>query len=412
MQSIAGLPGRITRVLIEPRPGHEAALQSALSARFGTTLNVRATETEAKLLGNAAGPEKQVTLLFGAISLVAGIILAFNALLLASGERRKFVASLVEIGAPDMMIVASLVFDALILGIVGSAIGLIVGDVVSLVAFRTVPGYIAAAFAVGGQRIVGAQTILIAFGGGILSAFAAAGLPALGVLRANATAEPQAVGRALSLTRRLRASDALVFGGGIALITLSVAVAAIEPTTAVGALIGLVMGLVICLPMIARYLLRLARTASRRSGDPAAHLSVAELRNSPTRTVALLATGMIAAFLMVLIGGSVADVKQAANRGATDLLSSATLWIKPGGPENVYTTQPFAYRETQQRLQHLSAVELSAPLAQRLPRSAWKARVGARGSQRDPSADRAQPDRQRFASHGGQATARRRLGRH
>lgn len=361
VQSIAGLPGRITRVLIEPRAGREAKLRRALSARFGRTLNVRATDSEAKLLGNAAGPEKQVTLLFGAISLVAGIILAFNALLLASGERRKFVASLIEIGAPDAMIVASLVFDALILGIVGSVLGLIAGDVVSLVAFRTVPGYIAAAFAVGGQRIVGAQTILIAFGGGIVSAFAAAGLPALGILRANATAEPEAVGRALSLTRRLRASDAIVFGTGIALISLSVTTAALEPTTTVAALIGLVVGLVVCLPMIARYLLKLARTASRHSSDPVAHLSVAELRSSPTRTVALLATGTIAAFLMVLIGGSVADVKQAANRGATDLLSSATLWIKPGGPENVYTTQPFAYGETQHRIQRLAVVSSVLP---------------------------------------------------
>lgn len=361
VQSMAGLSGRITRVLIQPRAGREAALRRVLSARFGATLNVRATGSEAKLLGNAASPEKQVTLLFGAISLVAGIILAFNALLLASGERRKFVASLIEIGAPDSMIVASLAFDALILGIIGSLLGLIAGDVISLVAFRTVPGYIAAAFAVGGQRIIGAQTILIALGGGIISAFAAAGLPALGILRASATAEPEAVGRALSLTRRLRASDAIIFGAGIALISLSVAASALEPATTVAALVGLVIGLVICLPMLARYLLRLARLASRHSGDPAAHLSVAELRSSPTRTVALLATGTIAAFLMVLIGGSVADVQRAASRGATDLLSSATLWIKPGGPENVYTTQPFSYGETQQRIQRLAVVNSVLP---------------------------------------------------
>ena len=361
VQSTAGLPGRITRVLIQPRAGREPALRRALQARYGATMNVRSTDSEAQLLGNAASPEKQVTLLFGAISLVAGMILAFNALLLASGERRKFVASLIEIGAPDSMIFASLAFDALILGVIGSILGLIAGDVISLIAFRTVPGYIAAAFAVGGQRIIGAQTILVALTGGILSAFAAAGLPALGILRSSAAAEPEAVGRTLSLTRRLRASDTITFACGLALMSLSVAAAALMPTTTVVALVGLVVGLVICLPMIARYLLKLARLASRRSGDPAAQLSVAELRSSPTRTVALLATGTIAAFLMVLIGGSVADVERAANRGATDLLSSATLWVKPGGPENVYTTQPFLYGETQQRIGRLPAVSSVLP---------------------------------------------------
>jgi putative ABC transport system permease protein len=32
------------------------------------------------------------------------------------------------------------------------------------------------------------------------------------------------------------------------------------------------------------------------------------------------------------------------------------VWVKPGGAENVYTTQPFAYKETQDRLQHISVV--------------------------------------------------------
>jgi putative ABC transport system permease protein len=361
VQAIAGLQGRVTRVLIEPQPGREAALRRTLERRFGVTLNARPIDTEAKLLGAAAGPEKQVTLLFSAISLVAGVILAYNALLLASDERRRFLVYLIESGTPESMIVASLAFDALILGVVGSALGLLAGDLVSLIAYRAVPGYIAAAFAVGGQRIVEPQTILIALGGGLLAAFAAAALPALATLRAGAAAEPEAVGRALSLARRRRVSDTLLFACGALLVCVSIAASALKPATTVAALVGIVVGLVICLPMTTRYLLKLAHAASRRSGDPAAVLSVAELRGSPTRSVALLATGMIAALLMVLIGGSVADVQHAARRGASDLLSSASIWIKPGGAENVYTTQPFASGETERRLQGLGVVSSVLP---------------------------------------------------
>jgi putative ABC transport system permease protein len=361
VQSLAGLPGRVTRILIEPQPGHEGGLRQALETRFGGRLNARPIDTEAKLLGDAAGPEKQVTLLFSAISLVAGVILAYNALLLASDERRRFIVYLIESGTPDSMILASLAFDALILGVVGSALGLVAGDVVSLIAYRAVPGYIAAAFAIGGQRTVGAQTILIALAGGMLAAFAAAALPALAILRAGAAAEPEAVGRTLSLARKRGLSDTIVFACGALLVCVSVAAAALKPVTTVVALVGIVAGLVLCLPMTARYLLKLAYAGSRRSGDPAAVLSVAELRGSPTRAVALLATGTIAAFLTVLIGGSVTDVQQAARTGATDLLSSASLWIKPGGPENVYTTQPFAPRATEQRLQRLGVVSSVLP---------------------------------------------------
>jgi putative ABC transport system permease protein len=361
VQSLAGLPGRVTRTLIEPRAGREAVLRRALTDHFGAILNIRPITTEAKLLGSAAGPEKQVTLLFSAISLVAGIILAYNALLLASDERRRFIIYLIETGTPDSMIVASLAFDALILGVAGSLLGLLAGDVISLIAYRTIPGYIAAAFAVGGQRVIGAQTVMIALASGMIAAFAAAILPALVTLRASAAIEPEAVGRTLSLARKLRLSDAIVFACGALLVSVSVAVSVLKPTTTVVALVGLAVGLVVCLPMILRYLLELARTASRHSGDPAARLSVAELRGSPTRSVALFATGTIAVFLMILIGGSVLDVERAVRKGASDLLSSANIWVKPGGPENVYTTQPFHYTETQRRLQRLGVVSSVLP---------------------------------------------------
>lgn len=361
VQSLAHLPGSVTRVLIEPRPGLEHALRRALSARFGATLNVRSVGAEAQLLGDAAAPEKQITLLFSAISIVAGIILAYNALLLTNEERRKFVIYLIETGTRDSMIVASLTFDALILGFVGSVLGLIAGDLLSLIAYRTVPGYIAAAFAVGDQRVISPGTVLVALAGGIVAALAAAALPAVAMLRSSAAAEPEAVGRALSLARRLQLSDVLFFAFGVLVIFVSLLASALAPRTTVLALVGFAAGIVICLPLTARLLLRLAHAASRHSGDPAARLAIAELRSSHSRLVALLATGTIAAFLMVLIGGSVADVQSAVRRGSTDLLSSANLWIKPGGAENVYTTQPFAYAATQRRLRRLDVVRSVLP---------------------------------------------------
>ena len=368
VQSLAGAEGRVSRILIEPRPKREGALLGALESRYGQTLNPRRVTTEAELLSVAAGPEKQVTLLFSAISLVAGIILAFNALLLASQRRRRFVANLLEIAAPESMIVATLAFDALVLGVLGVLVGLLAGDVISLLAYRSVPGYIAAAFAIGGQRIVSLHTVFLAVAGGLVAAFAAAVIPALTILRSagagagtGADGDGENLGRTFLLARRLRLSDALVFTFGLTLICVSVAASLLAPATTVGALIGLATGLVLCLPMGTRYLLRLARTVSQRSGDAPAQLSVAELRTTTARSVALLATGTIAAFLMVLIGGSVTDVKHAARTGAADLLSSGQLWIKPGGAENVYTTQPFAASETQRRLERSGVVASVLP---------------------------------------------------
>ncbi len=355
-QGLAGRGERVTRVLVEAEPGHESSVRSELTRRFGGFLNVRPVDTEAKLLGAAVGPEKQVTLLFGAISLLAGMILAFNALLLTSEERGRFITSLIRTGAKDSTIVASLVFDAVILGVIGSVIGLAAGDAISLIAYRTVPGYIAAAFAIGGQRVIGVETVLLALAGGMAAAFVAAGIPAIVILRASAAIEPEGVGRGVSFTRKLQISDAVVFACGAILFGASVTIALLAPSLTVAALLGLTGGLVVCLPMTARHLLALGQRMAQRSRDASARLSVAELRAAPARLIALLATGTIAALLMVVIGGSVADVQHAASRGAADLLSSASVWVKPGGPENVYTTQPFAYKETLSRLQRAGAV--------------------------------------------------------
>jgi putative ABC transport system permease protein len=356
VQAAAGLPQRVNRVLVQPMPGQEAQARTALIRRLGASVNVRSVDAEAKLLGNAASAESEVTLLFSVISLVAGVILAYNALLLASEERRRFISYLIETGTPDSMVLASLLFDALILGLAGCALGLLAGEAISLLAYQSVPGYVAAAFPVGPGRVVATQTILIAIAGGMLAALAAALLPALAILRSSAIAEPEATGSALTFSRGLRARDGGTFAFGLALIGGALALALLAPGSTVGALVALAAGIVICLPMAGRCLLALARRLSQRSGDPAARLAVAELRGAPTRAVALLATGTIAAFLMVLIGGSVADVQGAVRKGASGLLQGASLWVRPGGASNVYTTEPFAYEKTQAALRRLPVV--------------------------------------------------------
>jgi putative ABC transport system permease protein len=361
VQNMAGLQGRVTRVLIEPEPGHEAQLQRALTARYGARLNPRPIDTEAHLLASVASAERQVTLLFSVISLVAGIVLAYNALLLASAERRKFIVYLIDTGTPDSLVLGSLAFDAAVLGLAGCVLGLLAGELVSLYAYHGVPGYLAAAFPVGSQHIVTAQTVLIALGGAILAAFAATLLPALAILRAAASAEPEGLGRTLSLTRTLRPSERAVFACGAVLVGGCALTALLAPATTIVALVGLAAGLVICLPLCARGLLTLARAAARHSSDPAARLSVVELSNSPSRSVALLATGTIAAFLMIVIGGSVKDVQGAVRAGAGDLLSSAEIWVKPGGAENVYTTEPFDSAALQARLARVPGVSSVLP---------------------------------------------------
>ena len=106
VQVLAGLPGRITRILIEPATGHYTQVLAALTHRLGSTQNIRPAGGEGRLLAPAAHPESRLTVLFSAISLVVGTILAYNALLLASGERRHFILYLIDLGSEPSTIIA------------------------------------------------------------------------------------------------------------------------------------------------------------------------------------------------------------------------------------------------------------------------------------------------------------------
>ncbi len=70
------------------------------------------------------------------------------------------------------MIVEVLLFDALVLGMLASLVGLALGDLLSEALFSSNPGYLSFAFPIDAQRIVTWQSIVLATCGGLLAAFA------------------------------------------------------------------------------------------------------------------------------------------------------------------------------------------------------------------------------------------------
>lgn len=338
-QLLSGLGGRVTRILVLAEPGSLGAVERRLGQRLGPAVNVRPISTEARLLSAAARPQSQVTALFGVIAAVVGTILAFNALQLAGQERRTFVSHLTRLGAPDRLIAASLFFDALLIGVAGGLLGLAAGELISLVAYRGVPGYLSAAFPLGGGRTVSLSAALQAVGAGIVAALLASSIPAIGMMRETrqvAGSIPQRRRRAKRANPE-RAALAL----GVTITVASVIVAGLSAGATVPAIVGFVIGITCCMPAVVRFLVGVVRALSRRLGDPALRLAAAELQESPVRSVALAATGVISVLVLVTIAGAVANVQGAVRKGASGVVSNATVWINPAGRSDVYSTQPF-----------------------------------------------------------------------
>ncbi|MFL5817418.1 MAG: FtsX-like permease family protein [Conexibacter sp.] len=338
-QRLGELPGRYTRVLVEARAGEVALVRAGLERLAGDRLNVVAAGHEADLLHRAAAPNDQSTALFAAISALVGLLFAFNAMLLTVPERRRFIADLRLEGLGDLAVVKLVLFDALVLGVGASLIGLLLGDALSRDAFHAAPGYLSYAFAVGDQRIVSLGAVLLAIAGGLAATLVAAMRPLGDLLSrrpldAAYREEDEPTDAAFTPRRWLPPA-------GVALAAAATGLLLVAPhATIVG--IGLLLGaMLLLIPSLLTFCLQVVDLVSRRLRSPLLVVAVGELRASTTRSIALAATGALAVFGSVAVEGSHFDLQRGLDADAHALNARADLWVAPAGGANELATVSF-----------------------------------------------------------------------
>jgi putative ABC transport system permease protein len=334
-QHLAGMPGRLTRIFVQVLPGHEREVREGLQRIAGNALNVEPADFDATLFGVAAAPINQGEDLFAAISALVGFLFAFNAMLLTVPLRKALVRSLRANGATRASIVAALLFDALMLGGVAAALGLALGDGLSLLVFRASPGYLSFAFPVGSQRIVTGHIVVLATGAGMLAAFVGVLAPMRAVLWRPF--QPASPSHRTSLGWML-ASLAL----GLACLSLTTAILFAAPQSAVLGSVLLVVALLLLLPLLLDAIVSVFGRVQDHFGSASTRIAVVELRSPRTRarSLSIAATGAIAVFGSVAIQGAQANLQQGIDRVAHDLARAADLWVVPPGTQNLLGTAP------------------------------------------------------------------------
>src|SRR5262249_10235263 len=131
LQRLTGLQGRLTRIIVRSAKGRRAQASRQLVALAGGRIAVSAADQDLELLHQAFAPSEQANKLFAAISVLLGFLLAFDALLLTVPERRKTIAELRLLGVKASAIVQLVIAEALCLGLVAVAAGLLGGYLLS-----------------------------------------------------------------------------------------------------------------------------------------------------------------------------------------------------------------------------------------------------------------------------------------
>jgi putative ABC transport system permease protein len=335
-QEMAGLPGRLTRILVTPRPGWEQAVTVQMRRLAAGRLDVTSTSYDQRLFAKAAAAANQSTVLFAVISALVGFLFAFNAMLLTVAQRRRLIADLRRDGYPPRAVIGVLLLDAAVLGAVGCALGLVLGDELSIQLFRANPGFLSSAFTVGTARVVSARSIAIAVAGGMLAAFVAV----LSPLRDILSRDPLA-----AIAPREQAGASAVSRWRTALGTLCAALALIVllawPQAAIAGMVALTGALLLWLPLALDAALATAARLARRITSATPHVAVSELRAGRSRAVAIAATGAVAVFGSVAIQGAHADLQHGLEDAAHDMNAFTDLWVSPAGSFDLLMTQPF-----------------------------------------------------------------------
>jgi putative ABC transport system permease protein len=131
-ERVTGKPGYLSEIDVSARPGTSSeALLSAIGARipkgFEVLTGAEVASQQAATVTSGLNQFNTVLLVFAGIALFVGAFLIFNTFSILVGQRTRELALLRAIGASRRQVNASVLGEAFITGLVGSAVGLGLG---------------------------------------------------------------------------------------------------------------------------------------------------------------------------------------------------------------------------------------------------------------------------------------------
>jgi putative ABC transport system permease protein len=339
-QEMTGLADRVSRILVQPVPRAEASVHAALLRLAAGRLNVESTSYDETLFTKAASATNQSTTLFAVISALVGFLFAFNAMLLAVAPRRRLIADLRRDGYTPRNVIGVLLLDAIVLGLAGCVLGLILGQELSIHLFRSNPGYLGSAFAVGTQRVVGWQSVAVAAGGGMLAAIVAVLVPLRDILSRDplAAISPKESASGGAPTGRFALGSLLCLAAATAILLAG-------PKLAILGTVLLVLALLLVLPAALDGAVTALGRLARRLTGAVPHVAAMELSAGRSRAIGIAATGAVAVFGAVAIQGAHSDLLKGLENASRDTNALTDVWVSPPGAYNLLRTAPFNSNE-------------------------------------------------------------------
>jgi putative ABC transport system permease protein len=343
-QQLTDMQGRVNRLIVDPSPGSEHVVRRELLALAGDRLNVTPASEDAAIFARAEAPASQSTALFSVISALVGFMFAFNAMLLTLPQRRSLIGDLRLDGYSPLETSEMMLFDAFVLGIAGSILGLLLGELLSSELLRENPGYLSFAFPVASVRVVRLQSVVLACAGGVAAA-------AVGIL---VPLRQDIVPRELSKRQGRKPVHVSVWLsllcllGGLVVTGVALLSGIGDVVTAILVFAALTVAMLASLPSVFRLAVEALDWIQRPLKSVSSRIAVIELQSRSTRvrSLAIAATGAIAVFGSVAIEGARHNLENGLGAVARETTRAADIWVTQRGSANTLATTPFPAAET------------------------------------------------------------------
>ncbi len=321
-QQVFEAPGSLDAINVTVEPGaSEAAVAERIVRAGGPGVEVvtprQVTDERAEPVREGLGLLRYALVGFAAVGLVVGSFIIFNTFTLLVAQRTRELGLMRALGASGKQVLASVVGEATVIGLVGSIVGLIAGiiagslllDQIQRLGWVTPPG----------PTIVLARTVLAAFLVGLVVTVVSAIIPAIRASRTSPVAAINDNRNESQLPRLQRAIAGLVVTAvGIVVLVVGFRVDDADivlrvQVIAVGAIVGF-LGVVVLIATFARPLAKVIGWPLSRS-TVTGRLARANAMRNPRRTAATASALVVGLSLVCLVAIFSASMKASIARG-------------------------------------------------------------------------------------------------
>jgi putative ABC transport system permease protein len=282
---------------------------------------------DAEQLNDGMGKIRAFLLGFGGIALLVGAFVIFNTLSITVAQRTREFATLRTLGASRKQVMRSVRIEGLVIGLLGSVIGLVAG-------LGIAKGMIALFSLLGvdlpeGATVVEGRTVIVSLllGTGItllasiLPARRATRVPPIAAVREGSTLPPTRMAAhshnaGLVVTLASLAAISLgIFAGGVSALAVGLLLG--------GGVLGLFFGIALLAPRLVTPLARAIGLPARRAGGVAGELAGANAVRNPGRTASTAAALMIGLTLVTVVAVLGAGINNATKSAITKQIHDA-----------------------------------------------------------------------------------------